>query len=327
MPFLSRYQQEQEKRHADREALVKAIKTGMPRRTFALREIGAETEKEKEEDFEDGEDEKGATDHSEEFEKKKGQKEEREWIECPKCKGEGCKWCNKGQVKVPVEKKKEPEKKEAHVLGVSPHTSGDGPKEASAQEKQLANVAIHRGRAKLVEAGLHNISLNNPEVIISEGDKGVRTHFIRSAAIRLNATIPVADGKRIAKKTFAVNMSFSEGKYSVDSLEKNDQVFPVNKGGLQKVLAMEDKVTYSGDMNIRTAQPQPHNPFSNPYKEKSDAENDKFTVDILYPQSPQLTKYVVYKGDRKVFVGQAGSKNHAIEKAKDKLTRDREYEK
>jgi hypothetical protein len=198
---LTRYQQEQEKRHADREALAKEIKTEMPRRTFALREIGAEIGKEAEE---------------------KGQKEEREWKTCPKCEGKGCKWCNKGSVRLPVEKKKEPEKKEA-----------------SAQEKQLANVAIHRGRAKLVDSGLHNVSLSNPEVLISEGDKGVRTHFIKSASIRLNATVPVADGKRVAKKTFAVNMSFSEGKYSVDSLEKNDQVYPVNKGSLQKILALE----------------------------------------------------------------------------------------
>jgi hypothetical protein len=214
---FTRYQQEQEKRHSERDALAKRIAGDRPRRVFAAREMTAGPSKR------EGQSPACPECHTTMNRAGGG-------FKCPKCDH----YSHENEV---VEKKEKPPAK----------------KEASAPEKAIANIAIHRVRSKLVEAGLHNISLFDPQIVSSEGDKGMRSHFIRSAALKISASIPITDGKRMAKKVFAVNVSFSDEKYSLDSLEKNNQVFAVNKASLAKIIAMED---HERDDQIERANPK-----------------------------------------------------------------------
>lgn len=113
---------------------------------------------------------------------------------------------------------------------------------ASHQVDELKRKAVHFAFSALREAGLHNVSLKAEKVRVAEAVTGPRFNLIKRASVQLSATIPYSVGHRIASKPFRVHLTFGDGRFSLDSLEKNRQVLAVNKSSIRQILAMPDSM-------------------------------------------------------------------------------------
>ncbi len=116
------------------------------------------------------------------------------------------------------------------------------PRNVTAQDRQLEQLnhqALHAAQKVLSESGIGGVTLSAGEVEVDDSLVGPSINLIRTASIKLNATVPYGDGMRVAQKNFSVNLTFDQGKYSVNSFECQDRAFPVNKGSMSKIIAME----------------------------------------------------------------------------------------
>lgn len=110
------------------------------------------------------------------------------------------------------------------------------------QAEQLQRQALHFATKTLRDAGLQGIRLLPGSLQISQRVAGGRLDLIKAASFRLRASVPTVVNRRVASKAFHVNCSFADGHFSVDSLEHNRQVFAVQRGSLNRILASADEV-------------------------------------------------------------------------------------
>lgn len=108
-------------------------------------------------------------------------------------------------------------------------------REVSGPEQTLMRQAVHFCSAHFRDNRMNNIGIAPGSIAILEGSVGSRTASIKTASIKLKASIRVADGQTVSEKPFDVNMTYASGQFTVDSLEVGDSVLPVQRQALKRI--------------------------------------------------------------------------------------------
>ena len=105
---------------------------------------------------------------------------------------------------------------------------------------RLGAMALHFAKGKLREAGLGSVNILPHTLNIIDQTLGSRMQLIRTASLTFKATFPYSDGVRVASKGFDVNVSFSNGKFSLDSLQVGKRVMAVHKDVLKVAQTIDE---------------------------------------------------------------------------------------
>lgn len=114
-------------------------------------------------------------------------------------------------------------------------------KQEDPANRDLTRQAIHFATKQLREAGVHGVSISSGVVKVTGGIQGFRRASIQAASVRLSATTPYSDGKKVASRSFDLNVSYAGGKFSLDSAERLGQVFPINRDSIRRIISIEDE--------------------------------------------------------------------------------------
>lgn len=114
-------------------------------------------------------------------------------------------------------------------------------KHGSKMEETIARQAIHFATNEFKDNGLNSVKLAPDTVEVLDEVTGPKLNLVKTASVRLAASIPMAKNHQVVQRPFFVNLSYNNGRFSVDSLEKNRQLFAVNKASLKKVAEMEEE--------------------------------------------------------------------------------------